>query len=195
MATTTCEHCGGPLPALSRADARYCSGRCRTAACRARRRAAAERVPVDLRRADRWVRRSSTKVPLTSDGRAASSTDPATWCSYRSAARSDVGAGLGFVLDRGDDIVCVDLDHCLDGAGRPLPWAAEILARTPATWVEVSPSGRGLHIWGRARFRGGRRRGHVEVYGDGRYIAVTGRAHRSAPPALADITALVETLT
>lgn len=102
--------------------------------------------------------------------------------------------GLGFVLAAEDDIVCVDLDHALDAAGRPVPWAAEILSRCPATWVEVSASGRGLHIFGRAAFRGGRRRGGVEVYGDGRYIAVTGTTFGSAPSTLADITDLVESL-
>ena len=182
------------MPLTCRADAQVCSTRCRVARHRARRRAAAGSVPAELRRADRWVRRSAKKVPLTTRGRAASSTNPATWCSYRDAVRSRAGVGLGFVLDRSDDIVCIDLDGALDKAGRLAPWAADILARCPATWVEVSPSGRGLHIWGRAPFRGGRRRGGVEVYGDSRYIAVTGRSFRSAPPVLADVTDLVESL-
>lgn len=194
MARTVCDHCGGAMPLTCRADAQVCSTRCRVARHRARRRAAAGSVPAELRRADRWVRRSAKKVPLTTRGRAASSTNPATWCSYRDAVRSRAGVGLGFVLDRSDDIVCIDLDGALDEAGRLVPWAADILARCPATWVEVSPSGRGLHIWGRAPFRGGRRRGGVEVYGDGRYIAVTGRSFRSAPPVLADVTDLVESL-
>src|SRR5690606_42031046 len=110
MATPRCEHCGGPMPLLSRPSlARYCSGRCRTAAHRARR-----RVPSEMTSRDRWVRRSARKMPLTCDGKAASSTDPATWCSYRDAVRSRAGAGLGFVL-AGEGIACVDLDHCLDG--------------------------------------------------------------------------------
>ena len=183
------------MPVLARRTARYCSGRCRVAAYRARRRAEAERLPAEMRAASRWVRRTRRKVPLTTGGRAASSTDPATWCSYRDAVRSRAGDGLGFVLSRDDDIVCIDLDHALDDAGRPLPWAAAILARCRGTWVEVSASGRGLHVFGRARFTGGRRRGHVEVYGDGRYIAVTGRTFGSAQPVLGDVSDLVCSLT
>ena len=75
---------------------------------------------------------------------------------YDEAMISSAGVGPGFVLN-GDGIVCIDLDHCL--TGRVLePWAADILAACPGTYIEVSPSGDGLHIWGRALdFDGGRR--------------------------------------
>lgn len=146
----------------------------------------------------RWVRRTARKVPLTVGGRAASSTDPGTWTSYAEARSSKVGIGLGFVLN-GDGVVCVDLDHCLDAAGRLAAWARKILDRMPATFVEVSPSGTGLHIFGRGHVGKGRRirsAGRaVEVYGRGRYIAVTGRRFEAAPARLADISAVVATLT
>src|SRR5690349_1159463 len=103
-----CEHCVGLMPLLSRPSlARYCPGRCRTAACRARR-----QVPAEMTSRPRWVRRTAKKVPLTTAGRAASSTDPGTWSSYRQARASKVGVGVGFVLD-GDGVVCIDIDHCL----------------------------------------------------------------------------------
>ena len=76
------------------------------------------------------------KVPVTANGRPASSTDSATWCSYRDAVRSTAGAGVGFVLN-GDGIACLDLDHCLVD-GKPAAWAQRILDRVPATYVEVS---------------------------------------------------------
>lgn len=196
MAVKGCEHCGEALPIMARADARFCGTRCRVAAHRARR-----RPPAELRDQARWVRHSASKVPLTADGEgAASSTDPGTWTTYEDARQSDAGVGLGCVLTPDDDIVCIDLDHALDEAGRPVPWAAELLARTPATWIEISPGGDGLHIWGRADMLGGRRLprpgGGVEVYGSGRYITVTGRLYggRRATTELADISALVASL-
>lgn len=146
----------------------------------------------------RWVRRSKRKMPLTVEGAAASSTDPGTWTTHAAAKRSRVGAGLGFVL-AGDGIVCVDLDHCIDASGRLAGWARRILDRMPATFVEVSPSGTGLHIFGRGwvgrgrRIRSGDR--SVEVYDRGRYIAVTGQRFEAAPARLADISAVVATLT
>jgi primase-polymerase (primpol)-like protein len=48
----------------------------------------------------------------------------------------------------------------------------------PSTYVEVSPSGSGLHVWGFADLVQGRRTGDVEIYGAGRYITVTGRRFR-----------------
>jgi primase-polymerase (primpol)-like protein len=136
-------------------------------------------------------------MPLTTGGRAASSTDPATWCSYQEAKTSRIGVGLGFVLN-GDGIVCVDLDHCVDARGRVAGWAQRILDELPATYVEVSPSGGGLHVFGYGRVERGRRvrRGDiaVEVYGRGRYIAVTGERHGAAPARLADVSEVVASL-
>ncbi|MFC6885304.1 MULTISPECIES: bifunctional DNA primase/polymerase [Actinomadura] len=191
MTDRTCEHCGEGLALLARADARYCSTRCRMAAHRARR----HQVPAELRTARRWVRRSASKVPLTCAGEAASSTDPGTWDSYDAVRRSTAGAGIGCVLRPDDDVVCIDLDHALDADGAPLPWAAAILARIPRTWVEVSPSGDGLHIWGRADVAGGRKLprpgGGVEVYGSGRYITVTGRPYGRAVAQFGDLTEVI----
>ncbi|MFJ4845118.1 hypothetical protein [Streptomyces sp. NPDC088733] len=110
------------------------------------------------------------------------------------------GVGLGFVLSDVDDVVCIDLDHCLNPlTGRLAPWAEEIVSQAGATFVEVSPSGHGLHVWGRADVRHGRRIRRpdgfaVEVYGQGRFIAVTGTRFRGSPTALADVSALVEDL-
>lgn len=125
------------------------------------------------------VRRNGapTKMPLTVTGRPASSTDPATWSTHRAAERARIGDGIGFVL--GDGIACLDLDGCLDDQGRPNELAREILAATEGAYVEVSPSGRGLHIWGTAAPQPGRKYPGVEVYSTGRYITVTRNVYRS----------------
>lgn len=154
------------------------------------------RIPAELRERDRWVRYAAvkrndriTKVPVRLDGRAASSTDSATWSTYaqvRSFARK------GFVLD-GDGIVCLDLDHCLID-GKAVGRAAEILAALPPTYIEVSPSGTGLHVWGYGSVERGRRLPDgVEVYGTGRFITVTGQRFGRGT-SLADISAVIEQL-
>lgn len=191
-----CEWCDGDMPLAARADARMCSARCRVAAHRAKK----TRLPYELTDRDRWIRRSATKVPLTVAGTAASSTDPRTWSTHKDAAASTAGVGLGFVLSDVDDIVCVDLDHCLNPVtGQLAPWAAVILRDAGTTYVEVSPSGDGLHIWGRADVRQGRKLRRpggvaVEIYGTGRYIAMTGRRHGSSPSILADLSAVISAL-
>jgi primase-polymerase (primpol)-like protein len=173
------------MPILARSHARTCSNRCRMAASRARR-----TVPAELTSRPRWIRRTARKVPLTVEGESASSTNPATWSRHREAARSTAGAGLGFVLD-GDGIVCLDLDHALDGEGAVTGWAQGVLDAAAGCWVEVSASGRGLHIWGYGTLPHGRKLrvgdGSVEAYGDGRYIAVTGVTFLDAPQRLGDL--------
>ncbi|MFJ8855252.1 hypothetical protein [Streptomyces sp. NPDC102437] len=136
-------------------------------------------------------------MPLTIGGSVASSTDPSTWSRYRDADRSTAGVGLGFVLN-GDGLVCLDLDHCLDQDGAPLPWAQTILDAAGDTWVEVSRSGEGLHVWGRGALEHGRRitfhGGSVELYATGRYMAVTGRTFGDKPRRLGDLQHVIDAL-
>lgn len=164
----TCANCGADFE--GRADARTCSTRCRVA----RHRQIARFAPDRLRKSERWVRHIA-KRPVQADGSVASSTDPATWCEFAAAFESQVGDGVGFVLN-GDGVVCVDLDSCVvDGV--PNSWAQQILDLFPGAPVEVSLSGNGLHVWGTGPLvsrvisvLGGK----VEVYADKRYIAMTG---------------------
>ena len=182
-----CQQCAGLMPALARSHAKFCSGRCRVAAHRQRQ--VNPNLPAELTRRARWVNNSWAKVPFQPSGKAASVSDPSTWSTYRQVAASE---RKGFVLN-GDGIVCIDLDHCLvDGC--PTPEVARILSSLPPTYVEVSPSGTGLHIWGRGSVERGRRTAVAEVYGTGRYITVTGRAFNDAPKVLADISRTVESL-
>lgn len=195
--TRTCQHCNAPLSPFARADSLYCSGRCRVAAHRVRH-ADASPLPAALRDRDRWVRHDAAKRPLTVHGRGASSTNARTWSTYAAAsAASGVGNGLGFVLSALDDIVCIDVDGCLDDGGLA-PWAADLLACLPWTFVEVSPSGSGLHVWGRATLARGRivhvDGGKVEIYPAGRYITVTEKPYAGAPSHLADLTAFTSSL-
>lgn len=181
------------MPIMARRHARFCRPSCRAAAHRA-----ARAIPAELTSRPRWVRRTSRKVPITVGGDAASSTDPTSWSTYRDAAKSTAGTGLGFVLD-GDGVACLDLDHCLDDEGTVAGWARNILdAVAGSTWVEVSQGGDGLHVWGYGALPHGRRitvdGGSAELYGTGRYIAVTGRTFGKAPRRLCDVQPLVDEL-
>lgn len=160
---------------LPRRGAKFCSQKCGTYYRRKLKRSA---IPAELTSRARWVRRSALKRPLTVQGKAASSTDPSTWSPYVVARSSDAGVGLGFVLN-GDGIACVDLDGVLvDGVLDPR--AAELLSSLDSFYVEVSPSGRGVHAWVYGGSPDGRKVFElenglkVEWYSDGRYITVTG---------------------
>jgi primase-polymerase (primpol)-like protein len=183
----TCLHCARVFDA--RAGARFCSTRCRVAAHRSRRVMA---LPSALTQRDRWVLHDGRKVPRQVSGVPASSTDPATWSPLDVVAAGADGRGLGFVLN-GDGICCIDLDKCLTG-GVLAPWAAEVVAAAGRTYVEVSPSGRGLHVWGRAHVGRGFRFGGIEVYDRGRYMTVTGQIWDGAPLRVQSIQKLVDAL-
>lgn len=134
-------------------------------------------IPQVLTSRPRWIRYSANKVPLRVSGGNASSTDSASWSSYAEASTSNAGVGLGFVLN-GDGIGCYDLDHCFEN-GVPTAEAVEFVRSVNPFYVEVSPSGDGLHAWVYAEKAQGFRRRigglNVEFYTHGRYLTVTGR--------------------
>lgn len=83
-----------------------------------------------------------TKVPyIPGTTRRASVDDLSAFTDFEAAASATGYDGIGIcVCGR---IVGIDLDHCIED-GKPLPWAKEIVDRFSATYVEVSPSGRGI---------------------------------------------------
>lgn len=141
---------------------------------------------MELRRRDRWVCWTVRKVPVQPDGSPASSTNPFTWSAWSTVKRFE---RRGFVL--GNGIGCIDLDHCLTG-GQLDPAVAHLV---PAdTYVEISPSGTGLHVFGYLAEQPGRKfrigAAGVEIYSVGRYMTVTGRRF-SSTSRLADLAELV----
>lgn len=163
----TCEWCGTSIT-TARADARYCSSKHRIYAHRS------NPLPAGMTSRQRWIRRTANKVPLTIHGTAASSTNPNTWATYTQATQSIAGIGLGYVL--GDGIGCIDLDHCIIN-GQPTEPASTFLSQYGDNYIEISPSGDGLHIFGTAPEAPGTKRNidglSIERYSVGRYITVT----------------------
>ena len=152
-------------------------------------------LPAEMRGVDRWVgwnpvRRGNrwTKMPVQPSGVPASSTDPGTWSAFRDV----LGPRRGFVL--GGGFGCVDFDHVIDD-GVLDPVVAEWLEQCPATLIEVSPSGDGLHVWGflpEGRGRMFTKLGvSVEIYSVGRYVTVTGERWAKSPSRLADLSGFV----
>lgn len=186
----TCQHCNGPLDLLKPGRVpKYCSTRCRVAGNRAT-------IPAEMRNMNRWVRwtpskrpTGTTKRPIQLDGNPASSTDPTTWASY---AQIRAHKRKGFVL--GEGIGCIDLDHCLTADGKPIPEAAEFLKKIPRTYIEISPSGDGLHIFGHIPEQSGTKRVinglHIERYSQGRFMTVTGNHYAGSTSKLADLNGL-----
>lgn len=157
-------------------------------------------VPREMEYMPRWLRYrlvprgdKVAKMPITLSGRPAKVNDPDTWGDYFDALWTRKGDGLGFVL--GDGVGCVDLDNALTAEGELMPWAERIVEWAPETFMEISQSGRGLHIWGHldeAPGRNLRTKGmSVEVYsggaGQGRFIAMGQKEWHDSRPRLADL--------
>lgn len=149
-------------------------------------------VPDSLTELDQWVvwryehrDGKPTKVPYQSTGRPASSADPKTWCSWNEAVTTlhndpTRWSGIGFVFSTSDPYFGVDLDHCLDAAGRLKPWAQPIIERFADSYGEISLSGKGIKIWAKGNMQGSGAAfplgdGRVEIYDRARYFTVTGK--------------------
>ena len=75
--------------------------------------------------------------------------DPAIWMDCATAcalAAANPGHCVGFVITAADPFGCVDIDNCLTLSGTWNEDALRLIAAMPGV-VEVSQSGRGLHIW------------------------------------------------
>jgi hypothetical protein len=160
-------------------------------------------APKDLTERDQWVlwryearEGKTTKVPYSTDGKRASSTDPASWTGFESARDKwrrfpEHYAGLGFVFSKADPFAGLDLDDCLNARGEVKPWASKIIEQFGDCYSEISPSGTGVKIWARgalpANFPGKRvKDGAIEMYDHARYFCVTGRRFRGAPLEIED---------
>ena len=166
-------------------------------------------IPDDLKAMPRWVlwrnvhRTKSngkvwTKMPFTTMGSAASSTNPATWCTFDEAAYAYLMGdfdGLGIVL--GGDLHGIDLDDCRDPkTGELNEFATEVVERVHG-YAEVSPSGTGLKIFCYTNLDGARTKKEVgvELYKDRRYFTVTGQVlpdHEEFGTGMQDLNWLVE---
>jgi len=133
------------------------------------------------------------KVPYNpANGYHASVSDPSTWASVDEAIASVEKYkldGIGFVFTEDDDIIGVDLDKCiLDGKLNEI--ATGFLAKAPKTYVEKSPSGKGLHAFLRGKLPPEANKGKrntkngVEMYSASRYFTMTGDifSKQSRPP-------------
>jgi putative DNA primase/helicase len=95
------------------------------------------------------------------DSRPASSTDTSTWNNFAAAWRAYDGggfSGIGFVFAKGGGVVGVDLDEVFDESGELRLQARRIVEKFD-TYVEFSPSKRGLHLICCGSLEKGMRRG------------------------------------
>jgi putative DNA primase/helicase len=122
-----------------------------------------------------------TKIPIRPDGRPADSTNRRTWATFAECAKAyEEGRadGAGFVTAAADPYTLIDLDHVIDReTGSIAPWAHEIIeaATEEGAYIELSPSGTGVHIFGKGPQKfDGRKANDAEMYCRGRFFTLSG---------------------
>jgi putative DNA primase/helicase len=150
-----------------------------------------ETIPTQLQKLPQWVLwkyegpegTKRKKPPFTTDGRRASVSNPKSWTTFTEAIRTYTQwggyEGLGLMLTK--DLTVIDLDNCLDRDGKPNQQAQQII-QSAGSYTEISPSGKGLHVFLLGNVPGtARRRGAVEMYDSSRYITITGQRFLDTP--------------
>lgn len=120
-------------------------------------------------------------------------TDSRNWATYDAAAaaiQSKDGYGIGFALSPNDPFTCIDLD--VDKGQQQTPFQKEIFDAFADTYSELSPSGRGCHIWCKGSVET-IKRPEIEIYSRARYITFTDNPINNLP--LLDRQSLLERLT
>lgn len=123
----------------------------------------------------------TTKLPVRHDTLTVGDAhDPAAWTNYDTAANVaralGPSHGVGFVLTDTDPFWCLDIDNCATPAGGWSELAHSLCQQLPGCVIEVSLSGRGIHVWGRrsvmpAHSSKNIARG-IELYSSRRFIAL-----------------------
>jgi len=134
-----------------------------------------------------WIltERAGKQVKLPVDYRTASvgdAHDPAMWMDGQTAIDTAKlygdGYGVGFVFTRDDPVFFVDLDKCLEPDDTTWsPVAMDIMSMLPGAAIEVSQSGRGLHIICQGDVPDHACKNiplGLELYTGGRFVALTG---------------------
>lgn len=154
-----------------------------------------EHILAELRARAQWVcwklevragEAKPTKVPYNPrTGGKARSDRPGTWSTLQHAlgalAADPSYTGIGFMFAADDPYLGVDLDNCLEEDGTLKSWALPLVAMFPGGYVEVTPSGHGLHIITLGSLPEDSRHkvpcgdGHVEAYDRLRFFTMTGK--------------------
>jgi hypothetical protein len=112
--------------------------------------------------------------------------NPAIWTTYehaRSLAEKwggvvgGAGFTVGFVLTENDPFFCLDIDGAKQSDGTWSPLALQLCGQLPGCVIEVSQSGKGLHVWGQTAVPlppHSKKRVDlgIELYSDRRFIAI-----------------------
>lgn len=141
---------------------------------------------------------ATDKVPIDpATGRNTSAQDESAWMlpgvALAWAASYGEGYGVGIALRKPCGLLFIDIDGCIADDGTLSDIARKLVSDFAGCYIEYSPSGRGLHIFGSYADEPPTHSCkniplHVELYTSGRFMTTTGRTFQEGSP-LYDATA------
>ena len=150
-------------------------------------------IPEELRQLKQWVCWNGIadptrpgkikKIPVNArTGGNAQSNNPDTWCDYDTAVQASCQySGVGFMFANG--YFGIDIDDAEEDirqfrSGDNDNIVSEFIYSLES-YAEYSQSGKGIHIICKGTLpEGGRRKGKVEMYQDGRFFIMTGKRRK-----------------
>jgi len=148
----------------------------------------AEGYPSELKAYDQWVlwkleeqtEGKQKKIPYTTSGYKASTTNPESWSSFDKVFETyqksaGIYSGLGFVFSEEDPFIGLDWDHIRDSTTGE--FNQEIMEEITSlnNYTEISQSGQGFHVIAIGTIPGpGNQSGCREMYASKRFFAITG---------------------
>ena len=119
-----------------------------------------------------------TKIPINprTYGNAMSN-NPETWSSFGYTKTKFISPkvdGIGFMLPLDGSMTMIDLDHCVDDDGNLNNFARSIMNRFKDTYMELSQSGKGVHIFCFGGVPNAVKTNAIEIYSKTRFCAMTG---------------------
>lgn len=151
-----------------------------------------DNIPSQLKSRPNWVvyaikgidkpngARKLSKIPIGATSKQHGvQNKPDQWCDFTTAwqayEQDQLLSGVGYCMD-GGDIVAIDIDGCIDDDGSYTALALEVLALFDSSYVEISPSGKGLRAFVLGKIPKDISK-PVEIYQahGKRYVTVTGK--------------------
>ena len=134
-----------------------------------------ESIPSELKLVKNWVCWCGDKLPKNPyTGGNAQSNNQQTWGTFQDALDAIEKYkfdGVGFMF--APPYFGVDLDKCIDNTD-----FIDEFVEGLQSYNEISRSGKGIHIICKGKLpEGGRRKGNVEMYSEGRYFIMTGNMY------------------
>jgi primase-polymerase (primpol)-like protein len=139
-----------------------------------------------------WRDEKGRKVPYQTNGKRASTTSDSHWHDFDQAAEILTKypgrySGMAYRFIKSDATTGIDLDDVLDAGGAVKECARGVIERFSDTYMEVSPSGKGVKIWARGSIPSNvpgiaiGAGASIEMYDHARYFTLTGQVFNGAP--------------